>query len=275
MGFPRSAFASVPLSYNPLMNPEWRTRYERAVELAPKAGQLALRYFTGDFTVEWKKDQSPVTLADREAESLLRNGLLEAFPNDGFLGEEHGEKAGSSGYRWIIDPVDGTRNFVRGIPLWATLVGLEYKDEPIAGVVDVPALGQTWRALRGDGAWRGDRRLHVSKISNLAQSTMFYTSLSWFEKAGRRELFLDLAMRAQTQRGYGDFYGHVLVAQGSGEFMVEHGVHIWDVAAILPIVEEAGGRFTDWDNNRTIHRPDVLISNDHLHNEVLRILQGK
>lgn len=255
------------------MNPDWRARYEIAIEAARQAGQLALRYFAGDFVVEWKEDVSPVTVADREAESLLRTRLLGAFPGDGFLGEEHGELPGSSGYRWIIDPVDGTRNFVRGIPLWGTLVGLEYRGEPIAGVVDVPALGQTYRALRGEGAWRDDRRLRVSEVGELGQSTIFYTSLSWFERAGRRDVFLDLANRVQTQRGYGDFYGHVLVAQGSGELMVEHGVHIWDVAAIQPIVEEAGGRFTDWDGTPNIHRPDVLASNGRLHDEALRILR--
>jgi histidinol-phosphatase len=257
------------------MNADWRARYEAAVELARKAGQLALRYFQGDFVVEWKHDESPVTLADRDAESLLRSGLLAAFPDDGFLGEEHGEQVGLSGYRWVIDPVDGTRNFVRGIPLWGTLVGLEYRSEPIAGIVEAPALGQCWRALRGDGAFRDGRPLRVSAVGDLGGATMFYTSLSWFEKAGRRDAFLELARRVQTQRGYGDFYGHVLVAQGSGELMVEHGVHIWDVTAILPIVEEAGGRLTDWDGNRTVTRPDVLVSNGRVHEEALRVLRSK
>src|SRR5262245_14279487 len=117
------------------MNPEWRTRYEAAVDVARRAGQLALRYFDTAVSVEWKQDRSPVTVADREAEALLRTALLEAFPHDGFLGEESGTAPGSSGFRWIIDPIDGTRNFVRGIPIWATLVGLEYEDEQIAGVV--------------------------------------------------------------------------------------------------------------------------------------------
>lgn len=254
------------------MNADWRVRYEVAVEVARHAGQLALRYFTGDFVVEWKKDVSPVTVADREAESLLRTRLLERFPQDGFLGEEHGEQPGTSGYRWIIDPVDGTRNFVRGIPLWGTLVGLEYKGEMIAGVVEVPGLGQTWRALRGDGAYRDGRRLQVSTVGELDQATMFYTGLSWFEKAGRRDAFLELARRVQTQRGYGDFYGHMLVAQGSGELMIENGVKVWDMAALQPIVEEAGGRFTDWQGRSTYLRPDVLVSNGRLHDEVLRVL---
>jgi histidinol-phosphatase len=256
------------------LNPQWRNRYERAVEAAQQAGQLALRYFDGSFTVEWKSDLSPVTVADREAEQLLRKALLDAFPNDGFLGEEFGDTPGTSGFRWIIDPIDGTRNFVRGIPVWATLVGLEYQGELLAGVADVPSLGHTYRALRGDGAYRNERRIRVSDVTDMKQAMVFYSSLSWFIRAGRKEAFLELTRRTDRQRGFGDFYGHVLVAQGSGELMVEHGVHAWDVAAILPIVEEAGGRFSDWSGRATIHSPDVLISNGKLHDEALAILQA-
>jgi histidinol-phosphatase len=257
------------------MNPDWRNRYELAVESAQEAGQVALRYFDADLTVEWKQDRSPVTVADREAESLLRARLLGAFPEDGFLGEESGDAPGASGFRWIIDPVDGTRNFIRGIPIWATLVGLEHKGEPILGVAHVPALKQTYRALRGDGAHRDDRRIAVSKVASLAEAIMFYSSLAWFIKAGRQDVFLDLAARTQRQRGFGDFYGFLLVAQGSGELMIEHGVHIWDVAAMKPILEEAGGRLTDWEGQANIHRPDVMASNGLLHDEALRILNGK
>jgi histidinol-phosphatase len=257
------------------MNPDWRNRYELAVEAAQEAGQVAFRYFDADLTVEWKQDQSPVTVADREAESLLRARLLGAFPEDGFLGEESGDAPGASGFRWIIDPVDGTRNFIRGIPIWATLVGLEHKGEPILGVAHVPALKQTYRALRGDGAHRDDRRIAVSKVASLAEAIMFYSSLSWFIKAGRQDVFLDLAARTQRQRGFGDFYGFLLVAQGSGELMIEHGVHIWDVAAMKPIVEEAGGRLTDWEGQANIRRPDVMASNGLLHDEALRILNDK
>lgn len=256
------------------MNTEWRTRYELAIETARRAGQLALRYFDAEFEVEWKSDLSPVTIADRETETLLRTALLGAFPRDGFLGEESGDTPGTSGFRWIIDPIDGTRNFVRRIPIWGTLVGLEYQGETVAGVVEAPALRLTYRALRGDGAYRGDRRLHVSGVKSLAEATIFYTSLSWFMQVGREQAFLEMVRRTQTQRGFGDFYGHMLVAEGAGEAMIEHGVHIWDVAALKPIVEEAGGRFSDWDSNPSIHRPDVVISNGHLHDEVLAILKG-
>jgi histidinol-phosphatase len=255
------------------VNPEWRNRYELGVETAHKAGQLAKRYFDGTFTIEWKSDSSPVTVADREAELLLRQTLLAAFPNDGFLGEEFGDTPGTSGFRWIIDPIDGTRSFVRGIPLWATLVGLEYKDEQIAGIVDAPALGQAYRALRGDGAYRNDHRIRVSDVNDLSEALVFYSSLSWFIKEGHQETFLELIRRTERTRGFGDFYGFVLVAQGSGELMVEHGVHAWDVAAIKPLIEEAGGRFSDWNGGPSIHRPDVIVSNGNLHDEALAILQ--
>ena len=255
------------------MNPDFRNRYELAMDAARKAGQLALGYFDKDLAVEWKADESPVTRADREAESLLRATLGKTFPGDGFLGEEHGEQPGSSGFRWVIDPIDGTRSFVRGVPIWGTLLGLEYKGEQILGVVEVPALGVTYRALRGDGAYRGDRRLHVSDVASLDEAHLFYSSISWFIKAGRRDAFLELAIRTQRQRGFGDFYGFVLVAQGSGELMIDHGVHPWDVSALVPIVEEAGGRLTNWDGKLDIHRPDVLASNGKLHDVTLALLR--
>ena len=149
------------------VNPEWRNRYEVAVAAAREAGQLVLRYFEANPTVEWKPDLSPVTVADREAEALLRSRLLGAFPGDGFLGEESGNTPGPSSFRWIIDPIDGTRNFVRGIPLWGTLVGLEYRDEQIAGVADVPTLRQTYG------------RSAATALSGTSDRSMFPTSGPW------------------------------------------------------------------------------------------------
>jgi histidinol-phosphatase len=253
---------------------DWRNRYEVAVEAARQAGDLALGYFDQDIDVIWKQDASPVTIADRNAESLLRGALLQQFPGDGFLGEESGDTPGSSGYRWIVDPVDGTRSFVRGIPLWATLVGLEYRGQLIAGVCRVPALKQTFRALRGDGAFRDERRIHVSTVDTLAKAHVYYSSISWFKKAGIDRQFLDLVDRTERQRGFGDFYGFVMVAQGSGEAMLEHGVHAWDVAALIPIVEEAGGKMTSWDGTIDIERPDTLATNGLLHDEFLTRLAG-
>jgi histidinol-phosphatase len=263
------------------MNPDWQARYEAMTRATREAGRIALAFYpdlrAADFAAQviWKEDNSPVTAADREAESHLRNVLFAAFPDDGFLGEEYGDQPGRSGYRWIIDPIDGTRSFVRGIPHWATLVGLEYNGEAVAGVAYEPVFDRTYRALRGAGAYRDDQRIHVSPIDRLDESVLFYSSLAWFVKAGRQEQFLKLVARTQRQRGFGDYYGHLLVAQGSGEVMVEHGVHAWDVAALKVIVEESGGRFTDWNGTPTIHTPDVVASNGRVHDAVLAILRGE
>ena len=256
------------------MNADWRNRYDAALDAAQKAGQFALGYFDQGIAVEWKSDQSPVTMADRGAEDMLRKALLGKFPNDGFLGEEFGDTPGSSGYRWIIDPIDGTRSFVRGIPIWATMIGLEFKGELIAGVVYIPALNQVFRALRGDGAYRDDRKIRVSDVKTLDKAHVYYSSISWFKKAGRDRQFLQLVNLTERQRGFGDFYGFMMVAQGSGEIMIEHGVHAWDVAAIAPIIEEAGGKLTAWDGKLDIDKPDVLATNGHLHDEALRIIMG-
>lgn len=263
------------------MNPDWRRRYEAAIAAAEHAGKLALQYYPGADVaafrknIELKGDQSPVTIADRSAEEYLRNTLLGAFPNDGFLGEEFGERSGDSGYRWIIDPVDGTHNFIRGIPMWGTLVGLEYKGETIAGIVGIPPLGHWYRALRGDGAYRNDQRIHVSAVSQMNEAQLFYSSLSWFEAVDRHEDFLNLARQTRRQRGFGDCYGYVLVAQGSGEIMIEHGIHIWDVAAVKPLIEEAGGRMTDWEGQPRIDKPDSIATNGILHDEALRLMNAR
>jgi histidinol-phosphatase len=262
------------------MNPDWASRYDLMTRTAREAGRIALHYYpdfkAADFTAQviWKSDNSPVTVADREAEAHLRKVLLEAFPGDGFLGEESGDLAGTSGYRWIVDPIDGTRSFVRGVPHWATLVGLEHNGVPIAGVAHEPVIDRMWRALKDNGAFRDDQRIHVSRIDRLDQSVMFYSSLAWFVKAGRQNEFLQMVAKTQRQRGFGDYYGHLLVAQGAGDFMVEHGVHAWDVAALKVIVEEAGGRFTDWNGTPTIHTPDCLASNGLIHEAVLAVVRG-
>jgi histidinol-phosphatase len=255
------------------MNADWRNRYEAAVAAAEQAARLAQHHYERGLEVEWKHDLSPVTIADREAEQLLRRELLGKFPGDGFLGEEFGDQPGTSGFRWVIDPVDGTRSFVRGVPLWATLVGLEYGGEQIAGVVVAPALGHTYRALRGDGAFRNDKPIRASTVATLEKAHLYYSSLSWFVKAGLERAFLELVRRTERQRGYGDFYGFALVAEGAGELMVEWGCHAWDLSALTALVLEAGGRMTSWDGTPDINRPDVIASNGLVHNQAIEILQ--
>jgi len=256
------------------MNSEWRSRYEEGVAAAQAAGKIALAYFDAGITVETKADQSPVTIADRRAEETLRNQLLKHFPNDGFLGEEYGDAPGRSGYRWIIDPIDGTRSFIRNIPIWATLVGLEFQGEMIAGITYIPAWNQTYRALRGDGAFRDDRPIHVSGVGQLDKSLVSYSGFGYFKSAGHQDTFARLLASTERSRSYSDFYGFVLVAQGSVELMVDHGVHIWDVAGLKVIVEEAGGKFTDWEGKPRVDRPDALASNGKVHAAALEVLRG-
>jgi histidinol-phosphatase len=256
------------------MNPDWRSRYEEGVRAAQLAGRVALGYFDTGVAVETKPDHSPVTIADRSAEEALRNHLLGRFPGDGFLGEEFGDTPGTSGYRWIIDPIDGTRSFVRNVPIWATLVGLEHRGEMIAGIAHVPTWDQTFRALRGDGAYRDERRIRVSDVPSLDKALVSYSSFGFFKAADRHDTFMTMLARSERSRAYADFYGFVLVAQGSVDLMVEHGVHIWDVAGLKVLVEEAGGRFTDWDGGPSIDRPDVIASNGLVHDAALAILRG-
>jgi histidinol-phosphatase len=256
------------------MNSDWRSRYESMVETVKAAGQLALGYFNRDVAVEWKLDQSPVTIADRNAEQLLRSTLTAKFPGDGFLGEEFGDTAGTTGYRWIIDPIDGTRSFVRNIPHWATLVGLEYKGEMIAGVSYAPADNHLFRALRGEGAFKNDKPIRVSQVASLDRALASYSGYHFFQKAGKEQQFLNVMRGVDRARGFGDYYGFVLVAQGSCDLMVDYGVHIWDIAGLKVIVEEAGGKFTDWDGGSDLNRPDCVASNGKLHEPALAILRS-
>lgn len=256
------------------MQAEWRNRYDLAVDVAHKAGDLARGYYETTFEVEHKADNSPVTVADKSAEQLIRDAVTAAFPQDGFLGEEFGDQPGSSGYRWVIDPIDGTKSFIRHVPIWATLIGLEYRGEQIGGVAYIPVFGMTYRALRGDGAYHNERRIRVSDVSVLAESSLCYSSMGWFTRAGREATFHELYKKTKRQRGHGDFYGFVLVAEGAADIMIEHGVNPWDVAGTKAIVEEAGGSFTDWTGTPSIHTPDVLATNGKLHAEVLAILRG-
>lgn len=260
------------------MNPDWRSRYDLAVEAARAGGDLAHKIYDDtfdarDIEVIRKADNSPVTVADRGAEQLIREMVTRHFPADGFLGEEFGDQPGSTGFRWVIDPIDGTKSFIRHVPFWGTLIGLEYNGELIAGAVYIPVFKQMYHALRGNGAYLDARRIRVSDVAQLSESILCYSSIGWFTRAGRQQTFLDLYNQTWRQRGYGDFYGFVLVAQGSAEVMLEHGVNPWDIAATKAIIEEAGGRFTDWDGNDGITRPDVLATNGKVHGKVLEMLR--
>lgn len=254
------------------MKADLTDRYHAALNAVEKASKAAWKHYVAGVTYETKSDATPVTIADREAESILREELGGTFPNDGFLGEEYGDRPGSSGFKWIADPIDGTRNFIRGVPLWGTLLGLEYRGDLVAGVCSCPGTGQTWHAMRGHGAWLGNTKINVSSINTLKQSHIYYSSISYFDKHGKASAFLDLVRDTERQRGFGDYFGFMLVAQGAGEVMIDHGVHAWDVAACKPIIEEAGGKMTNWDGGWDVFKPDVIASNGKLHDFVVKSL---
>lgn len=246
---------------------------EVAIEAARAAGEIALRYFTGRVEVEWKADRTPVTPADREAERAIVEILGSAFPEWGFLGEESGS-SGQGRVRWIVDPIDGTKNFVRGIPFWATLIGLEEQGEITLGVIHAPATGDLLYARKGAGAHANGERLRVSSIATLAEATLLHASLNYF-RGERWDGFVRLVDATQRQRGFGDYLAYALVVRGQAELAVEADLKPWDLAAVKILVEEAGGRFTDLAGRPTIYSGTALASNGLVHDEALRLLRAR
>jgi histidinol-phosphatase len=239
---------------------------EYALSLADAADAISMRWFRSrELIVDTKADLTPVTAADREVEDALRAGVRR---NESFLGEESGA-SGRWKTRWIVDPIDGTRNFSRGIPIWATLIALERDGEIVLGVCSAPALHRRWWAERGGGAWMNSEPIHVSGVTRFEDAVLAYTSARDFFAKGVGPQFIDLAERSWTARGIGDFWEHVLVAEGAVDVAVELQVSIWDLAALLPIVEEAGGRFTDVAGVRRLDGGTVVSSNGRLHDEAL------
>lgn len=251
----------------------WQLR-SVAMSAALAGGRAALRYFRRpDLQVEWKADESPVTVADREAEAACLEVVAAAFPQDAWLGEETGETGGGSGRRWIVDPIDGTRNFVRGVPLWATLVACEENDRVVAAAVAIPGLGELYDAVLGGGARCNGSAIRVSSIARLDQALFCYESPSWFHKNGMTSVFDDLNRSTALQRGLCDAYGHMLVASGRAEVVVEPQLSVWDVAATSLVVNEAGGRFSDLRGTPSIRSGNAVVTNGLLHDEVLHRLK--
>jgi histidinol-phosphatase len=255
---------------------ELASRLESAVTVARQAGEVTLRYFQrDDLGVEIKADDSPVTVADREAEQLLRKQIAAAFPHDGILGEEFGEQPGTSGYRWILDPIDGTKSFIHGVPLYGTLIGVEREGRSVVGVIHIPALGETAYAAVGGGAWyvRGNSPPRHAQVSNKKLSDgLFLTSeVKNFHKIGRADAYEKLQQSARLTRSWGDAYGYLLLVVGRAEAMVDPMMHVWDNAALQPVVEEAGGTFSDWQGVPTIHSPNAVATNGVCRDEVLAI----
>ncbi len=232
------------------------------------------RFRAEDLVVEAKPDLTPVTDADRAAEEHLRAQLRRTRPRDVVEGEEFGV-TGHGSRRWIIDPIDGTKNFVRGVPVWATLIGLVDEGQPVLGLVAAPALGRRWWAAVGSGAWSGRslsaaRRLHVSRVAGIADASLSYSSVSSWREVHRQHQFLGLAAECGRSRAYGDFWSYMLVAEGAVDIAAEPRLEVYDMAALVPIVSEAGGRFTSLDGVDGCWGGNALATNGLLHDEVLR-----
>ncbi len=247
--------------------------------LADAADDITTRRFRAlDLRVETKPDLTPVTDADRAVEEQVRHVLRRARPRDAVHGEELG-KTGIGPRCWVVDPIDGTKSYVRGVPVWATLIALMMGDEPVAGVASAPALGRRWWAARGGGAWTGRSltkasRCQVSGVSRLKDASLSYSSISGWEDRGALDGFLGLARSVWRTRAYGDFWSYVLVAEGAVNVAAEPEVSLWDLAALQVIVEEAGGRFTDLTGAARPDGGSAVATNGHLHDEVLGLLRG-
>jgi histidinol-phosphatase len=241
--------------------------------LADLADVMTLaRFRDRDLVVSTKPDLTPVTEADRTVEQALRDRIAQARPGHAIVGEELAEKQGQGTWRWILDPIDGTKNYVRGIPVWATCIALQRDNEGVVGVVSAPALGRRWWAARGHGAFADGQPIRVSAVGDLADAQLSYDSVMSFEAYGLGERFLGLARRCWRSRGLGDFWSHVLVAEGAVDVAAEPEVSIWDVAAIQVIVEEAGGRFTDLAGAARPDGGSAVSTNGLLHDDVLAAL---
>jgi histidinol phosphatase-like enzyme (inositol monophosphatase family) len=244
---------------------------QAATEVAQLAGSTALRHYRSALTVERKSDGSPVTVADREAEQAAREWIARRFPEDGFLGEESGVRNPSAARRWIVDPIDGTKSFLRGVPLWGSLVAVVEAERVLAGAACFPATGELVAAAEGCGCWADGSRARVSAMNSLSDATVLITD-ERFRSPGRRDRWSALAARAAVSRTWGDCYGYLLVATGRAEVMADDVVSAWDAAALVPIVTEAGGVITDWSGRATAFGGSLIATNAVLADEVRREL---
>jgi len=243
-----------------------------AVEAAQLAGQSTLGYFNTGTPVERKDDDSPVTAADRGAEQLLRRRIERAFPDDAILGEEFGEQPGRSRGRWILDPIDGTFSFIHGVPLYSVLIGYEFAGEMLAGVIHMPALHETVYAARGLGCWCNGRRARVSRVPEISQATLLTGGGKLFDQCGRTAAFERLRTACANHRSWCDGYAYALVATGRAELVLDPKMEIWDAAALVPVLTEAGGTLTDWSGVTSHTAGEALATNAVLLDAALRAL---
>jgi histidinol-phosphatase len=248
----------------------YREETELALRMAQEAGKIILAYFQTAVQVETKQDNSPVTIADRKSEEALRALMEKHTPGYGIIGEEFGTQAGSADREWVIDPIDGTKAFIHGVPLFGTLLALLEKGKPVVGVISLPALGHVMHASLGGGCLLDGKPCSVSAVDRIEDSLLLDGSISTMERLGHGPAWEALRARAKLHRGWGDCYGHYLVACGRAEAMVDPIVSIWDVAPMAIILPEAGGRFTSIGGNDSITEASGISSNGRVHEEILR-----
>ncbi len=251
-----------------------------ALELAELADSITLdRFEASDLEINSKPDMTPVSDADLAVEEALREKLSEARPSDAILGEEFGGDAVLEGRQWVIDPIDGTKNFVRGVPVWATLIALLDDGVPVVGVVSAPALARRWYASAESGAWRtfkgeGLKKLSVSGVATLDDASLSFSSLEgWRDHHDKLDQFIALTDKCWRLRGYGDFFSYCLVAEGAVDIAAEPEVSLWDLAALNVIVTEAGGKFTSLSGKDGPHGGNAVSTNGHLHQQVLEAMR--
>ena len=245
---------------------------EFSVDVAWQAGKIVMRYFGTGVSPDWKTDNSPVTIADREAEEIIRKLIVKSFPEDGIVGEEFGNKTSNSGFTWLIDPIDGTKSFVQGVPLFGVLIAREGPNGVDIGCVYLPALDEMVWAGRGHGCWWNGRRARVSEVGELKDSCICFTSPLNFAKNSRKDEWDSLTKASRLVRGWGDCYGHILVATGRAEASFDPIMNPWDCGPLLPIMEEAQGTFTNWNGEATIHGKDAFSTNGFVFDEVMSLI---
>ncbi len=256
----------------------YQDRLDFAVGAARKAGASTLEHFGARvLDAETKGDGSPVTIADRNAEQMLRDMIGATYPHDAILGEEFDDKPGDSGFRWILDPIDGTRSFVHGVPLYGTLVACEHDRKSVVGVIFIPALNEIVYGALGCGAWhkQADRDIipaNVSSVDAIERACICTTSLGYFTRTSTQDAYHAIADRAAIMRGWSDCYAHVLLATGRIDAVIEPYIHAWDVAPLPPILGEIGGRYTNWRAEVSIHDSQGVATNGLLHDELLTLL---
>ena len=250
---------------------DYEDMLDTAVDIAERAGQVALSYFRQAILIEMKANHTPVTMADKKTEEMIRGELAKEFPNHGLLGEEFENHATDAEFVWTIDPIDGTRSFIRGIPLWGTLVGLLHRGEPVLGVMVLPALDETYSAAKGCGTFCDGVQLHVSATQSLEAAIVSCGDTNCFESVGRRPLLDAVQNKAELCRGYTDCFGHALMVRGAVDAMIDPLVSIWDIAPIACIVKEAGGEYFAFNGAETIQETSFITCTPALKKQLLSL----